>query len=178
MKWTSIQRLYMSKYHPPTHWMWFCSIFNYNWWCLFVHISISFGSCFHTCFTFVCIFFRCLMQQNACLHVCVSQFACVHLYQCEQSLHVLIHLSECKRLNSSMCLRGYLYTWMLFFGLRHILNTMHWKCISVWVDASLWSADNAKADTVRGGSREGYSAWAVHNWRVQSRKLPWEPDDW
>jgi len=27
----------------------------------------------------------------------------------------------------------------------------------VWVDASLWSADNAKADTVRGGSREGYS---------------------
>jgi len=72
------------------------------------------------------------MQQNACLHVRVSQFACVHLYQCEQSLHVLIHLSECKRLNSSMCL-GYLYTWMLFFWLRHILNTTESASLCGWM---------------------------------------------
>lgn len=120
---------------------------------VYTHFHFMFPHTFCVCLHF----FRCLMQQNACLHVCVSQFACVRLYHCEQSLHVLVHLSTCKRLNYlnvSTWISLHLHAFF-FFVKAHTKH--HWKCISVWVDASLWSADNAKADTVRCGFREGYS---------------------
>ena len=52
-------------------------IFNYNWWCLFVHISILFGSCFHACFTFVCIFLGVwCSRMHVCMCVCLSLHVC------------------------------------------------------------------------------------------------------